>query len=94
MSNIKSVLNKLSICQIPENALLDGVVRQLRGRESFIDADEDLGERIYSGDIFEAISCELAEMKGSPLYPNKKVIDQIDELAKLIFSDYVQITMI
>ena len=94
MSNIKSVFNKISIIQIPENALLDGVVKLLSGRESFIDADLDLRERIYTGDIFEAIAGELAEMKDSMLYPIKKVVDQIDELAELIDSDYVQINMI
>ena len=94
MSNIKSVLNKISIVQIPENALLHGVVKLLVGRESFIDADSDLCERIYSGDIFEAIAGELAEMKDSPLYPSKKTIDQIEELANLIDSEYIQVTMI
>lgn len=94
MSNIKSVMQKVSIIQIPENALLDGVVRQLQGRESFVDTDQELGERIYTGDVFEAIAGELAEMKDSPLYPSKKVVDQIDELAGMIDAEYIQITMI
>lgn len=80
--------------QIPERALLDGVIKQLQGRETFIDTDQDLGERIYSGDVFEAIANELSKMKNSPLYPNKKVVAQINELAKLIDSEYVQIIMI
>ncbi len=80
--------------QIPENALLDGVIKLLSDRESFIDADKDLNERIYTGDVFQAIAGELAEMKGSPLIPSKKVVDQINELAELIDSEYIQITMI
>ena len=94
MSNIKTVLRPVSMIQIPENALLDRVVRELRGRECFIDTDEDLGERIYNGDVFEAILGEFGEMEDTPMYPPKKVMEQLLELAELIDSDYVQITMI
>lgn len=93
MSNIKRVLRPVSMTQIPENALLDRVVSELRGRECFIDTDEDLGERIYTGDVFEAILGEFGEMEGTPMYPQKKVMEQLLELAELIESDYVQITM-
>jgi hypothetical protein len=93
MSKLSVVITKVSITQIPENALIDGVVKQLRGREMFTDADPDLGERIYSGDVFEAILGELGEMEDSPLYPNEKTITQLEELAKLINTEYVQVTM-
>jgi hypothetical protein len=92
--SIKNVLHKVSMTQIPENALLDRVVRELRGREMFVDTDEDLGERIYSGDVFEAILGEFGELEDTPMYPEKKVMEQLLELAELIESDYVQITMI
>lgn len=94
MSDIKTVLHKVSMTQIPENALLDRVVNELRGREAFIDADTDLGERIYNGDVFEAILGELGEMEDTPMYPQKKVMEQLAELAELIDTEYVQITKI
>jgi hypothetical protein len=33
-------------------------------------------------------------MEDTPMYPEKKVMEQLLELAELIESDYVQITMI
>ena len=92
--NIKDVLHKVSMTQIPENALLDRIVRELRGRECFIDTDEDLGERIYSGDVFETILNEFGEMEDTPMYPPKKVMKQLVELRDLIDTEYVQITML
>ena len=94
MSDIKTVLHKVSMTQIPENALLDRVVKELEGRECFKDTDEDLRERIYTGDVFEAILGELGEMEDTPMYPPNKVMEQLAELAELIDTEYVQITMI
>ena len=94
MSDIKTVLHKVSMTQIPENALLDRVVKELGGRECFIDTDEDLGERIYTGDVFEAILGEFGEMEDTPMYPSKKVMEQLVELAELVDTEYVQITLI
>lgn len=90
MSDLKSVLHKVTITQIPENALLDSVIKELNGREMFIDADDTLGERMYAGDVFEAIASELAETDNYSL----KLMAQLDELAMLIDTEYVQITMI
>lgn len=93
--SIKTVIGNLSIQTIPENALLDGVVRELEGREAFKDADPNNNERIYHGDVFEAIASEYAQMEDStsPLKPSKKVLDQLDELAELISADYVLVTL-
>lgn len=95
-TGIKKVLHKMSIMTIPENALLDGVVKLLEGREAFTDIT-DMNERIYQGDIFEEIGGAIAEiMKLNPksrILPSQKVIDQIDELAKLVDTDYLMITM-
>lgn len=89
MSNIKSVLNKVSMTQIPENALLDGVVKALQEREAFRDTVGTLNERIYYGDVFEAILNEQHIFK----ITDKKVLAQLEELAKLVDTDYVQVTM-
>ena len=90
-SKLSDVLHKVSMIQIPENALLHGVVKELEGRECFKDADEDLNERIYTGDIFQAIASEIEQMGESVMRPSDKVIAQIEELAELIDTEYVQI---
>ena len=90
-TKLSAVLNKVSMTQIPENALLHGVVKELEGRECFKDTDEDLGERIYTGDVFQAIASEIEQMGESVMRPTDKVIAQIDELAELIDTEYVQI---
>ncbi len=85
---LSKVFNTVKMIQIPENSLLDGVVKELQGRESFVDTDEDLNEKIYTGDVFEAI---LSEDSGQL---KTKVVKQLEELAQLIDSEYVQITQI
>ena len=86
----------MSIMTIPENALLDGVVKLLEGREAFTDIT-DMNERIFQGDVFEEIGGEISEMmKLNPknrMLPSQKVINQIDELAEMVDTDYFMITM-
>lgn len=95
MSKLKTVLNKVSMIQIPENAILDGIIRELEGREAFRDTDGSLNERIFEGSVFEQILGEQGEMGANPLrIKEKKVLQQLEELAELVDSDYVQITMI
>ena len=89
------IANEVKIAQIPENKLLDGVIRALRGREVFVDADDILDERMYYGSIFESILGENAQMEGSSIaIKNKKVLAQLEELAEEMGGhEYVQITM-
>jgi hypothetical protein len=93
-TNLSSVLNKVSMTQIPEDALLHRVVKELEGREVFTDTAIDLGEQIYSGDVFSQILGELAELEGTSMYPQKKVMEQLNELNELIDTDYIQVTKI
>jgi hypothetical protein len=95
-SNLKSVLHKMRMVQIPENALIHGVVKALDGRESFKDADTNLNERIYTGDVFEAILGENAQFEeGHLMRLSKKTEDQLEELAKICGNfEYVQVTTI
>ncbi len=94
--SLKDVFNKVSMIQIPENALVHGVVKALKGAEAFTDTDEELDERIYTGDIFESVLCTNCEIpEDSPLkITDKKTLDQLEELAELVDSEYVQITKI
>jgi len=93
MSKLKTVLGTLSLMTILENALLDSIVRELEGREAFKDSDTDHNERIYHGDVFEAIINEFTDMEDSPIYPQKKVMKQLEELSKIVSADYVLITV-
>lgn len=94
-TGIKSVLHKMTIMSISENALLDGVVKQLVGREAFKDATDNK-EVIYQGDVFEAILSDMDEFEASKAENSylhwAKVRKQITELAELVDTDYVLIT--
>jgi len=92
MNKLATVITRLSMMQIDENALLHDVVKQLRGREAFLDVATDIvPEAIYHGDVFEAILGDLSEMEGSPLYPSEKTISQLEELSKVVSADYIMV---
>ena len=86
----------MRMVQIPEDALIHGVVKELEERESFRDTDPELNERIYTGDVFEAILGENDQFeKGHPMRVDKKTEGQLEELAKLCGKyEYVQVTTI
>lgn len=93
VEGLHSVITKLSVVSIPENALLHGVVKLLEGREAFKDTDDTLDEKMYAGHIFEDIAGEQAELEDGHMFKaQQKVLDQLDELAELIGEDYVLIT--
>jgi hypothetical protein len=91
---LSKALTKVSMTQIPQDVLFEWVVRQLHGREMFEDTDSRLDEKIYSGDVFEAILGEYGELEDSPLYPQEKYMKQLDELAQMVDTEYVQLTTI
>ena len=75
--------NVIRLVEIPEESLSKGILKELSGRETFVDTDEDLGEQIFSADVFEAISCEQDEMpENSPLRLSDEDLKRIDELAE------------
>ena len=45
----------LTIGQIDENNLLDGVVKLMVSMESFIDVQKGIGDKLYPADVFEKI---------------------------------------
>ena len=90
----KESFDVVSVTDIPKSSLLPGVLKELRGREMMSDTDFDLDEKLYSGDVFEAIAGELAEMEGSPLLPPQEVIDEIDNLAEVVETELIRIIAI
>ena len=90
----KDSFDVVSVTDIPKSSLLPGVLKELRGREMMSDTDFDLDEKLYSGDVFEVIAGELAEMEGSPILPPQEVIDEIDNLAEVIETELVRIIAI
>lgn len=98
IEHIKSVIAKnltsATLQQIGENVLLEGVLKVLNGREAFNDADyPNNTERIYHGDVFEAILGENAEIKDDSVMKitDKAVLDQLEELSIFVDADYLQI---
>lgn len=93
-TGLQKAIGKLSIMTIPEDALIDGVVKELRSRECFVDADLHNDERIYSGDVFGQILGEQDEMGSSPIrIKDQKVLNQLEELNKLVSADYIMVTL-
>lgn len=90
----KDSFEVISVTEIPSTCLLKGTLKLLDGRADFLDVDDEVGEKIYRGSVFETIACELAEMEGSPLLPPQEVIDEIDNLAEIIETELVRITEI
>lgn len=92
-SDVAKHLTNVTLQQIGENVLLAGVIKALSGREAFNDADPDNSERIYHGDVFEAILGEDAEMPKTSVMKikDKAVLNQLEELATYVDADYLQI---
>ena len=75
----------LRIVDIPSTYFSREILSELSDRESFVDTDEDLGEQIFSADVFEQIACEQEEKKecncliGILSDADLKVIDDLAE---------------
>jgi hypothetical protein len=92
---LSGVFNKVSMIQIPENALLHDIVKLISGCEMFNDNIKNLGERIYSGDIFKSFLEEVLQREDTGFSPvPQKVIDQLNFLSQVCDADYIQITMV
>lgn len=92
---IKSVTTELTVASIPENVLLDGVIKLLEGREAFSHTDDSLDEKMYAGHVFEDIANEQAQYEDGHIFKeSKKVLDQLDVLAEFVSHDYVLITKV
>jgi hypothetical protein len=78
----KSGFTVIQMVEIPENNLSKAILKELSGREMFVDTDENLGEQIFSGDIFEQIASEQFEMSiSSPLRLSSADLVSISKLA-------------
>jgi hypothetical protein len=76
----KSGFEVLKIVDIPESYLSKGILRELSGREIFVDTDEDLGEQIFSSDVFEQIAWEKEE--GGCFFLTDADLKSVDALAE------------
>lgn len=89
---------KVSCTDIPNNVLLKGVLEELRGREIMEDIEYD--EQLYSGDVFEAIASEWAELIEADenhkqiFRITQEMIDQVDNLAEVIETELIRIVNI
>ena len=95
IASLKTVTTELSVVSIPENALLDEVVKALEGRASFRDTDDELDENMYAGHIFEDIAGEQAQYPDGHMFKmSAKALMQLDALAEMVSQDYVLITKV
>ena len=79
----KSGFNVIKLVEIPESFLRKEVLKELEGRGLYIDLEDDINEEVYSGDIFEVIASEQAELpKHSPFKLSDEDLKQVDTLAE------------
>ncbi len=94
----KESFEKVSCTDIPNNVLLKGVLEELRGREIMEDIEYD--EQLYSGDVFEAIASEWAELIENDenhqqiFRISQEMIDQLNNLSEVIDTELVRIVNI
>lgn len=86
-------INELKVIQINKKDISKQVLRELEGREAFRDADNDLVEFMFYGDVFAGILGEHTEQ--TLLSFNQDVIDELLVLDSLCGEyEYVMITSI
>ena len=93
----KESFEVVSCTDIPRVSLLKGVLEELEGRELMVDTDEDTQEKLYSGDVFEAIASEWEELNENHkqiFRISKSMIDQVNNLAEIIDTELVRIIAI
>lgn len=66
---------KLKIVQIPASFLLDGTISALEGRETHVDTNPEVGDRIYCSDVFDTI---LKENEETPDCSSFNLSDMVD----------------
>ena len=92
-SALRNVLTKFNLVSLHSSNLCDEVKKALSGREMFVDEDTTLDEKIYSGDVFEAIASEQAQYEDGHMFKmSEEALIQLDALAELIWQDYILIT--
>ena len=90
----KESFEKVQCTDIPREVLLPGVLEELIGREMMIDTYATFDERLYMGDVFEAIAGEWAELKENDkqiLRITQEDIDQVNNLSEVIDTELVRI---
>lgn len=91
----KESFDIISCTDITKEVLLPGVLAELSGRETM--KDDEFNEQLYSGDVFEAIACEWAELIENDenhlqiFKISQEMIDQVDNLAEVINTELVRI---
>jgi hypothetical protein len=72
----------LKLVDIPRVYLLPTVLKELEGRANFNDVDDDIGESIYSGDVFDKILEEQDGLGVTSLKRDRKAFKQVKKLAE------------
>lgn len=91
----KESFDKVQCTDIPKDVLLLGVLNELMGRENMKDTEFD--EQLYSGDVFETIASEWAELievdeNHKQIFRiTQEMIDQVNNLAEIIDTELVRI---
>ena len=96
-NNLKTIKNKYSevvekmkILQITNNAIQEGIIKKMLGKEQFTDTTTN-GDLIYSGSVFQEILHESMD-ENMKTKLSKKVLEQLTELIILCYKyEYIML---
>jgi hypothetical protein len=71
----------LQFVDIPRDYLRPRVLRELQGREVFVDTDECIDEKFYYASVFSDIASEQAQMGSGIIALSDEDLLQIDSLS-------------
>ncbi len=85
----------INVTDIPRECLLEGVLNELSGRETF--KDDEFNEQVYCGDVFETIEKEWSELfqadvdNAQIFRITQEMIDQVKNLSEVIKTELVRV---
>lgn len=83
---------QMSMATMCTGELHPTILKELDGREQFTDTDDELGEKIYGADVFDAILEEQSETPEEMKLP-QDILDQL-ELLSLMTANYSYILLV
>lgn len=73
------VAEKMKMLQISNNAIQEGIIKLMHGKEEFKDTNASIDDLIYSGGVFQEILHESRDENMKPQL-SEKILGQLTEL--------------
>jgi hypothetical protein len=92
MATLTEKVKRMGLIRISKNDLQPRILSELEGREAYTDIDNPTENRIFEGDVFDAILGELGELEDTPMAATAAAMEQLVELSELSCEDFVLIS--